>query len=232
MHTIFHYYLCRQRSSGMEVFMKRFSVVSLLLTFLVLFCFNGIAFAHVDNGNIFDSKPLEGVAPDNGILDEPGGKLTPNERTQIDKKSITDFGISPQHIGYPHIHYFDGIYNRYDGYLDRGEVASGYNGKGSSDTLSFSITKTVSNGWNTNIGFSANTVSSGVGYNVQWSATKSWTYSATVNPYKTVHIGYQDWYHVQEYYCHTMWLYNPPTYTFGDGWAQQWFKPHFYSWQT
>lgn len=31
--------------------MKRLSV-SLLVIFLVLFCFNGIAFAHVDKGNI------------------------------------------------------------------------------------------------------------------------------------------------------------------------------------
>ena len=211
--------------------MKRLSV-SLLVIFLVLFCFNGIAFAHVDKGNAFDSKPLEGSAPDNGIPDEPGGTLTPNEIAEIEKNNVTDIGISPQHIGYPHKHVFLGIYNRYDGYKNRGEVASGYNGKSSPDTLSFTITRTVSNSWNTTIGFSAQTISSGVGYNVGWSAQKSWTYSATVNPYRTVHIGYRDYYHVQEYNCLTTWYYNPPKYTSGQGWAKQWFKPHFYTWET
>ena len=147
-------------------------------------------------------------------------------------KPSKDSDVTPQHIGWPHAHYFLNIYSTYDGYRDRGEVASGYNGKSSNDTLSFTITRTVSNGWNCNIGFSADVVSGGVGYNVNWSTTKYWSYSATVNPYKTVHIGYQDWYHVQKYNVKTVWYYEEPVTEYGTGWAEQWFKPHFYSWET
>ncbi|GAB6274187.1 MAG: hypothetical protein STSR0004_10500 [Peptococcaceae bacterium] len=194
------------------------------------------AFAHEDRGNIDELPPTAGVVPDNGYPSEPGGTLSKSEiKKLLDKetKPSKDSDVAPQHAGWPHSHYFLNIYNRYDGYHDRGEVASGYNGKSSIDTLSFTITRTVSNGWNCSIGFAASIVSGGVGYDVNWSTSKSWSYSATVNPYKTVHIGYQDWYQVQMYNVKSSWYFLEKTLDeYGNGWAKQWFKPHFYSWET
>ncbi|KPU26396.1 hypothetical protein TR13x_10280 [Caloranaerobacter sp. TR13] len=59
----------------------------------------------------------------------------------------------------PHIHYFGSVTSQYDGYIDRGEVASEYNGRNSKDTLHFSIRRIVSNTCSTTIGFSADIVS-------------------------------------------------------------------------
>jgi hypothetical protein len=222
--------------------------------FLVIFIFSlstgTLSYAHDSNQpmNIEIEKPIIGTVPDNGYNDTPGGVLTEKElkellRIQKQQEHIPNFAslklnnpeITPEHFSLiGHSHYYDSTYNIYDGGIDRGEVASGYNGKNSKDTLTFTITRTVTNGWNCNIGFSSTIVEAGVGFSVTWSDTLSWQYSAEVNPYKTVHIGYQDWYHVKQYYCHTYWwaLWPFDYNEYGSGWAQQWFKPYFYSWET
>ncbi|MFC4767583.1 hypothetical protein [Effusibacillus consociatus] len=93
----------------------------------------------------------------------------------------------------------------------------------------------MANKWGASIDFAAKPVTYKVGYDVTWTDTKTWSYSSEVSPYKTVHIGLQDWYHVQEFNLHTDWYDNdgyPIGTTYGTGWAAQWFKPHFYSWET
>lgn len=199
------------------------------IVFSLLFSINFSVYAHTSTGTSED-LPIEGIAPKDGYKNEPLGKLTGKERKLLLEK------VSTEHISfYMHQHYFDGIYNTYDGYHDRGEVASGYNGKTESDVLEFGITRSVSNSWSTSIGFEKDVVTAGVGYNVTWSDEKSWTYYATVSPDSTAHIGYQDWYHVSQYNVHTTYVDSGGYYTWdenGTGWSAQWFKPHFYSWET
>jgi hypothetical protein len=132
-----------------------------------------------------------------------------------------------------HTHVVDTIYNTFDGALDRGEVASGYNPGPGTTTLSFSQTLGYSNGWNASIGFSHQAVTASVGYNVTYSSSASFTYSMQVAEGHTGHIGHQDWYHVQEFTCFTVYYQYPNNVIgYGDGWAQQWYKKHFYCWIT
>lgn len=204
---------------------------SIFIATLLLTVGSNSVLAHTENQSQTTAvKPIQGVAPKDGFLEQPLGTLSKEEIKRLEANN----GVQTDHFALAgHAHIFDNIYNRYDGYDERGEVASGYNGKSSIDTLSFSIQRQVNNKWNVNIGFDANPVKVGVGYDVGWSTTYTWGYSAQVNPYKTVHIGYQDWYHVQEYNVHTDWYYDWGTSTeYGQGWAAQWFKPHFYSWET
>ncbi|MHA7965619.1 hypothetical protein ACX93W_15965 [Paenibacillus sp. CAU 1782] len=197
----------------------------LMLSLLLIFSLNSTVFAHAEYGNSTE-RPTPGTAPDNGVLESPGGIL--------DELAIDNI-ITPFHISLtPHVHEVINIFNTYDGYTDVGEVSSGYNGKSSMDNISFSITRVVSNGWNVDIGFSKNVIDAAVGYNSTWSTEKSFAYSSDVNPYKTVHIGYQDWFHVKEFNVKTDWALSPTTIKtdYGTGWSKQWYKYHFYSWET
>ncbi|QIB25937.1 hypothetical protein [Caloranaerobacter azorensis] len=193
--------------------MKRFSIALLIL---VLILSIGVQAFADSFGNNNDEFPIKGIAPNNGYPEEPGGTLKPGEgKTRVFHKgelnSKRSDGVTINHFSLtPHVHHFDRITAQYDGYIDRGEVASGYNGKSSKDTLDFSITRTVSNTWSTNIGFSADVVSGGVGFDVTWSEQKSWGYSVEVNPYKTAHIGYQDWYHIKDFTCYTRYFLSTP----------------------
>ena len=246
----------RNRKSMRNIIINTCLQRLIIVTLAFVFSFVSMPFvvsAHegsVESNNVKEKPPIFGVAPNNGMLEDPGGILTKEQIKELEKKlnierkefekKLQDSStgeVNPSHFHIiPHYHVFDRVTGRYDGYYDRGEVASGYNGKNSIDTLSFQISRTVGNSWNANIGFAKEPVSAGVGYNVEWKETKSWTYSATVRPYKTVHIGYQDWYHVTQFDCHTVWI-NPyyPNDVWnenGSGWAAQWFKPHFYSCET
>lgn len=131
------------------------------------------------------------------------------------------------------------IYNRYDGMTDRGEQASGYNGKNNKDTLTFGKTTRISNSWGADIGISKNDVSAKVGYNVTKQDDTTWSYTAEVSPKKTTHIGLKDCYHVQQFTATITtktWIGNSTTPSVktrkGKGFAQQWYKFHFYSWET
>ncbi|WP_103994416.1 hypothetical protein [Paenibacillus sp. UNC499MF] len=184
-------------------------------------------------------KPKKGIVPQNGFKETPLGNLT-TEQIKLYKDSedgLPKGFVKKLHIDilHPHTHTVDNIFKTYDGYTDRGEVISGTNGKSSNDTLVFSISKAVANKWGASVKFDYKKVSATVGYDVTWTDTKTWGYNAGVSGNKTVHVGMQDWYHTQEYNCHTDWYdtdgYNYGT-DYGTGWAAQWFKPHFYSWET
>lgn len=195
--------------------MRAVSTVCLVLC-LVFACSS--AFAHELGPQIEPATP--GVAP-TGPEDPLFGEIIPE--------------IEPFHFHItPHIHTVDDIYSRYDGYRERGEQGSGYNPGPTTAVLKFTINRTVANGWSVNIGFSKDPVEAKVGYSVTWSEGRSWGWDVTTPANTTAHVGYQDWYHVQRYNCHTTYYPPsvPPLVEYGQGWAEQWFKPHFYHWFT
>lgn len=203
--------------------MKRLITMGLMILFLFSIC--GVASAHDLSGFLLQPQPLQVDVPDGGYPDEPGGTTLPDSG---------QIGIRHFYPGI-HLHQMGSITNTYDTMVSRGEVASGYNGKPGADQLSFTIQKEVSNGWNANIGFSSDVVSGGVGFDVTWSDTKSWGYTATVNSHKTCHIGLKDCYHVKTFNCATIYYNTNGQITnveSGNGWARQWYKPHFWSWET
>lgn len=236
----------------LEVIMKEIkrNKIVLVLVMMMIFVFsaNLLAMAHDSpyenesyEGFTYE-KPIESsdISNDEG---DPLGSLTKKEIKKLLKKirleeklwskDVKDTGdVSAEHWSiFYHNHYVDSIDNTYNGSIDRGEVASGYNGSPPvTDTLGFSQTLGFSNGWNTSIGFSDSVVSASVGYSVTYSSSDTFSYSMSVPVGDTGHIGYADWYHVQEYSCHTDYNIIPDVY--GDGWSQQWYKKHFYSWVT
>jgi hypothetical protein len=135
-----------------------------------------------------------------------------------------------------HEHIFLDIFNTYDGYRDRGELTSGGNSSYTDDaTLTYSKSRSYSNGFNVNVGFSSGPVSGGVGYDVTYGDSDTFSWAMTVPPRKVGHIGGQDWYHVQEYNVRNDYYDqngNQLDSEYGSGWAQQWYKFHFYDWLT
>lgn len=161
---------------------------------------------------------------------ENAGALTPEE--------IMDRLIEPN--GYSRVTTGASVTEKYDGTIDRGEVESGYNDKTTADIMPFSISRTVSNGFNLGLKLAPkDKIEVTVGYNVDWSETRTFGYNATVSPKHTVHIELKDCYHVSK--LHTwrimeVWLGNSltPTTTREDdysAWTQQWYKPHFTAWE-
>lgn len=136
-------------------------------------------------------------------------------------------GIHTKNIFYTY--YFDGVYSRYDGYYDRGIIEiAGPNNTSSSNSSTFTIKRTVSNSFSTSIGADADFVSAHTGYNVTFSTSKTWSYTVTVPPYKTVYLHYRDWYHVQKFNCHKHYRLTGEN-VYGQGWSAQWFAPQFYT---
>jgi hypothetical protein len=211
-----------------------------VLSLVMAFSLFSPVLAHDDKGSFINGAPIKGIAPDNGYAEEPAageikGNKPASEKHKQEKVKSKDGDVGTQHASiYYHEHYVDNIYNEYDGYRDRGEIASAYNDCDCKASLGFSISETVSNGWGANLGFSASAVSNGVGYNVSWSTQKTWSYSVDTNPYHTAHVGYQDWYHVDEFNGHTTYYYETgdSSTEYVQGWGEQWYKPHFYNWQT
>lgn len=160
-------------------------------------------------------RPIPGIAPP-GPEDPLVGEITPE--------------VEPLHISpTPHIHVVDNIYHTYDGVLPRGEVGSQYNPGPTVPIVKFEIIRTVSNGWSVNIGFSKEPVQAAVGYNVEWSEGRLFGTEIPIPVDTTVHVFYEDWFHVQEYNCHTDWAIEGRIYREnGQGWAAQWFKGHIY----
>jgi len=120
----------------------------------------------------------------------------------------------------------------YDGYRDRGEVASGTNSKNENDTLSFTISRTVSNTFSASLGVTKSMVDALVGYDVSWSQQAAWSYQAVVAANRSVGIGYKDCYHTTVLNCKAI------TYVLGTvltsteestGYADQWYGHEFYS---
>lgn len=166
-------------------------------------------------------RPTPGIAPP-GPENPLVGEITPG---------VDPLGeVQPLHFDLtPHIHYVDGIYNRYDGYLDRGEVASAYNPGPTESRIKFSITRYTSNSWSVSICFAKEPVEAAVGYSVEYGISQTFEYEVSIPAGYTVHVYYQDWYHVQEYNCHTDWNFGGTIVREdGQGWASQWFKYHFY----
>lgn len=69
--------------------------------------------------------------------------------------------------------------------------------------------------------------------NHSWSQTTTYSYSAEVAPYTTVHVGYKDWYHVRQFLCHITCQYIDGRQTnYGTGHSDQWYAVGFYSCAT
>ncbi len=194
---------------------KKSKVFIFIITvaFMLSFSFNGLSYA--------DNLPPVKSAPPESVLRnaDPIGTYTHG----ISGRK----GVHTENIFYTD--YFDGIYERYDGYRDRGIVEiAGPNNTSATNSSTYTISRTVSNGYSTSIGANANFVSAHVGYDVTFSTEKSWSYTVTIPPYSTVYLHYRDWYHVQEFYCHRhYWLTGSNSY--GTGWAEQWYAPQFYT---
>ena len=181
-----------------------------------------------------EPPPTPGVAPVGRESEVPlGGIFVPDPPKPDTLEWASDSNQEPLVVGC--YSYIDDVYHAYDGYYDRGEVARAHNGKPSADVLSFEISREVGNAWNASVGVTEGMVDAEFGFDHSWSETRTFGYSATVNPYKTVHIGYKDWYHVKQFNCHmtctTGWP-SPPSTTYGTGWSSQWYLHEFYSWET
>lgn len=195
-------------------------IIKLIIVSLVLMF--SLNYTSLVNASIDETPPIEAVPPLEVIkIADPIGTLTNSQIRQLKSK------ISAEALG--DIFYFDGVYQTYDGYHDRGAVLiAGPNNTSSPNTATYTIKRTISNGFNTTIGASADFVSANVGFNVKWSEERSWSYTVTVNPGKTVYVYYRDWYHVKKFNCHKYnWITGASTY--GTGFAEQWYAPQFYS---
>ncbi len=206
----------------------------LLLSVFVILSICVPAFAHGDSSitdsNFNAEKPIRGIAP---FTAKPSKFGSLSNKEIKDLQSVPE--VTPRHIAIdPHSHQITQITDTYDGYIDRGEVESAYNGSGDDDVLTYSRERSISNGYHVNIGFTSSVVSAEVGYDVTWSDKETFAYSMDVPDDKTGHIGFQDWYHVKDFDCVT--YYFPPVGSdyeeYGSGWSKQWWKPHFYSWIT
>lgn len=74
-----------------------------------------------------------------------------------------------------------------------------------------------------------------VGYNVTYGQSLSMGWSVPVASGKTGHIGYKDWYHCNDFTCHTRSVSYPwgeVSVVYGSGQARQWFKCAFYSYES
>ncbi len=198
--------------------MKKIIRISTLYLITILLCF---MFVNTRTGFAKNLPPKKASPPEYIIRNATpigGGKIiTP----------VKNHNRTVNNILYSY--YFDGIYNRYDGYYDRGIIEiAGPNNTSSVNTSTYTISRTVGNSFSTQIGADADFVSAHVGYNVKFSTEKSWAYTVTVPPGKTIYLHYRDWYHVQEFNCHKhYWLTGSNVY--GTGWAAQWFAPQFYT---
>jgi hypothetical protein len=217
----------------------------LLVTFILLFSFGQLAFAHEKGEQI--SPATIGQDPSPEDPGNPLGTLTKGEILRLQNsnnihKEGSQSGGKPGGVSTEdvqilyHEHIFLDIFNTYDGYRDRGELTSGGNSSYTDDaTLTYSKTRSYSNGWNVSIGFSSGPVSAGVGYDVTYDNSDTFSWAMTVPPRKVGHIGGQDWYHVQEYNVRNDYYDssgNQLDSEYGSGWAEQWYKFHFYDWLT
>lgn len=186
--------------------------------------------------------PQVGQDPSSGP-GNPLGTLTKKEIKKMEKENKlhsndqTSGEISTQDARfYPHTHNFLDIFKTYDGYYDRGELTSGGNSSYINDgSLEYGKTRSYSNSWNVDIGFESDYVSTGVGYSVTASSSDYFSWTMTVRPRKVGHIGGQDWYHTQEYNVRNDYYDNYNNLIgseYGSGWAAQWYKFHFYDWET
>ena len=220
--------------------------ITMMLVLTILSSINVTALAKNDKDIVKENPVVEGIAPNDGIEADEGGNLSKKELTKKQQKEEQEVSIK---AGSVKVYKYVNITGRYDGYHDRGVVMTGTNKKNSTDSMTFTYTREVSNSASIATGFSkasnSASIATGfskasveavVGYNVSWSATKSWSYTASVGPYKTVNIGYKDWYHVQKLKFTTVIeayegnsIYPKTTYQYATGQAKQWFKPEFYS---
>ncbi len=207
--------------------------ITMMLVLTILSSINVTALAKNDKDIVKENPVVEGIAPNDGIEADEGGNLSKKELTKKQQKEEQEVSIK---AGSVKVYKYVNITGRYDGYHDRGVVMTGTNKKNSTDSMTFTYTREVSNSASIATGFSKASVEAVVGYNVSWSATKSWSYTASVGPYKTVNIGYKDWYHVQKLKFTTVIeayegnsIYPKTTYQYATGQAKQWFKPEFYS---
>gem|GEM_PF-6106533 len=201
-----------RKEKNMSKKLKAF-VFIIMLSLLLSLSFNGLSYAD-------DLPPVESTPPESVIRNaDPLGTYYHTIKNPNIKHTENIF----------YTDYFDGIYIRYDGYHDRGIVAiCGPNNTPSTNTLTYTIRRTVSNSFSTGIGASADFISAHVGCSVTASTEKSWSYTVSIPPYSTVYLHYRDWYHVQQFYCHRhYWLTGSDHY--GTGWAEQWYAPQFYT---
>jgi len=235
--------------------MKKLRKIFCLLLTLLL-CTNVIskADAHTDtevDPSVNSESAIEGIAPDGGT-DYSGGTLTDSEMKNLKKhlkeeekilddqikqmkqNKIDENIITPYHINLlvVHKHYIDSVGPSYNGYIDRGECARG---KGDSNgILQANVTNSCANGYNCSISFEADVVTASVGYSVTYEHALNIGWSCEVPAGKMGHIGYKDWYHCNNYSCHTwnMDLLQREWTDYGSGQARQWYLCEFYSWTT
>lgn len=171
----------------------------------------------VSAATIDQALPTPGIAPE--------GPQTPIG--MITKPVQGKPGVQPDNIIFTD--YFDSIYNSYDGYHDRGEIyRAGPNGTSYPNEASFAFSQTVANSFNASFNIGDDVVSTGVGFDVTYTESRTWTYTFTVGPGQTVALHYRDWYHVKQFNCHRhYWLDGSNAY--GTGVAENWYMPQFYT---
>lgn len=167
-------------------------------------------------------KATPGIVESAGEPNTPGGTILQSDSNLVSPRSIPAI-----------TNYICTITNTYDGYIDRGDVASGTNSKPLGtppDSLQVSFEHTVSNTISVSGQFPISKVETTVGYSGGWSDARTFTYVASVPPQTTVYVGYQDLYHVHDYDWEIQ-KYYPPIWQIqsGTGWSQQWYSYHFYS---
>ena len=195
--------------------MKKAYKTFIFLLIIVAFCVTGsISYSYAGSTPPIESTPPSGIIKNATPI---GGHLSGNISRNSETKNIF------------YTNYFDGVYHRCDGYRNMGIVEkAGPNNTDSSNSATFTITKTISNDYNVSIGISADFISAHVGYDVTYSTEKSWSYTVTIPPHKIVTLYCRYWYHVQEFKVHRhYWLTGSNEY--GTGWAAQWYYPQFYT---